>query len=205
MFSTDRNTQEFWDLKLNIKTFNKILRKSIRIAKSKYYKKCFLLYKGEMKDTWNMINEVLNNTVKKKSFPEYVMVDGVSIKDNLLIANHFNKYYVNIGLKLVNEINSPANTNFMVFSINKTNTIFTFSPIDEEYTGKLLDCLKNKTSCGVDMISNKLLKTLKPVLTGPLTIIINQSLSKGIFPSILKTAKVIPLFKSGPKHDFHKL
>ena len=40
-----------------------------------------------------------------------------------------------------------------------------------------------------------LLKKVKNILCDPITLIINQSLNTGIFPSKLKKAKVIPLFK----------
>ena len=44
-------------------------------------------------------------------------------------------------------------------------------------------------------MSTKFLKTLVPVLLRPLTLIINQSLTTGIFPDQLKIAKVLPIHK----------
>ena len=60
---------------------------------------------------------------------------------------------------------------------------------------EILNNLKPKQSCGYDGISTKLLMTCKLEICKPLTLIINQSLSTGIFPDSLKVAKVIPLFK----------
>ena len=57
--------------------------------------------------------------------------------------------------------------------------------------------LKNKNPSGVDEISNKLLKAIGTELSKPLAIIINQCLLTGIFPDLLKIAKVKPLFKRG--------
>ena len=37
----------------------------------------------------------------------------------------------------------------------------------------------------------------------PLTCIINQSLKTGRFPSKLKVAKIIPIFKKDDEHDFN--
>ena len=62
--------------------------------------------------------------------------------------------------------------------------------------------LKPKQSCGHDGISTKLLKTCKHAICKPLTLIINQILSTGIFPDNIKVAKVIPLFKKGDKALF---
>ena len=64
---------------------------------------------------------------------------------------------------------------------------------------KLIESLPSKTSYGVDSISNTLLKDLKNELVIPLTILINKSLEKGIFPDRMKGALVIPLFKSNER------
>ena len=69
-------------------------------------------------------------------------------------------------------------------------------PIDESKTRKLIEHLKNKTSTGIDGISNKLIKTAVNELVSPLTIVINQMLNTGVFPNQLKISKVIPKYKS---------
>ena len=72
---------------------------------------------------------------------------------------------------------------------------FTFELITEETTMEILNNLKPKPSCGYDGISTNLLKTCKLEICKSLTLIINQTLSTGIFPDSLKVAKVIPLYK----------
>ena len=57
--------------------------------------------------------------------------------------------------------------------------------------------MENKTSCGVDGISNSLLKSIKSEIVQPVTVLINQMLTTGIFPDKLKIAKVVPLYKKG--------
>ena len=46
-------------------------------------------------------------------------------------------------------------------------------------------------------MSNNLLKLIKNEICESVMLIINQSLTTGIFPNKLKIAKVIPLFKKG--------
>ena len=70
-----------------------------------------------------------------------------------------------------------------------------FNSIIEKSVLHIIDNLKPKTSTGVDGNSNKLLKFEKCGIAKPLTIIINQMLSVGIFPDLLKISKVIPLDK----------
>ena len=56
---------------------------------------------------------------------------------------------------------------------------------------------KNSYSMGEDNLSINLLKKCINFIIAPLTYIINYSLNEGIFPNILKIAKVIPIFKKG--------
>ena len=53
-----------------------------------------------------------------------------------------------------------------------------------------------KNNSGFDNLSNQLLKKLLPAFLTPLEIIVNKSLSEGVSPTEIKTADVVPLFKS---------
>ena len=63
--------------------------------------------------------------------------------------------------------------------------------------------MQNKRSSGPDGISSVMIKHVGHLLAPVLTIAINQSLKSGVFPSALKVARVIPLFKNkGEASDF---
>ena len=64
----------------------------------------------------------------------------------------------------------------------------------------MIASLLNKTSSGHDSVSNTLLKALNESIPYPLSIIFNQSLNQGVFPDLMKHAKVIPLYK-GQQED----
>ncbi len=53
-----------------------------------------------MKKMWKTLNEVLNKTTKRKTFPDYFNSCDEQISDKLEIANCFNSSFVNIGKKL---------------------------------------------------------------------------------------------------------
>ena len=59
--------------------------------------------------------------------------------------------------------------------------------------------LLNKNSCGIDGISQKVLKTILPDIRNTLIKLINDSIKESKYPSGLKTAKIIPLFKNGDR------
>ena len=72
---------------------------------------------------------------------------------------------------------------------------FKFDKVEESHVITIIDKIQSKSSCGVDGICTKLLKNIKLEISKPLTLIINQSISTGIFPEQLKIAKVIYLYK----------
>ena len=85
---------------------------------------------------------------------------------------------------------------------NQTIHKFTFKPISEDTTINIIHRMHPKSSSGKDGISTILLKTIKHEICKPVTTILNQSLSTGIFPDKLKVAKVKLLFKKGDNTNF---
>ena len=64
-----------------------------------------------------------------------------------------------------------------------------FEIIDGNATIKAIDYIDNKPSSGQDSISNVLLKYSKLKISKPLTLIINEMITTGIFPDSLKLKK----------------
>lgn len=62
---------------------------------------------------------------------------------------------------------------------------------------------KSKTSTDSDGIDMCIVKKTIDCIIKPLSYIFNLSLSTGVFPERMKTAKVIPLFKSDDRHEFN--
>ena len=73
-------------------------------------------------------------------------------------------------------------------------------PVTRDEVISVIHKFAPKKSAGHDLISTNLLKEIYPLIAEPLSLIINQALSTGIFPSKLKIAKVIPLHKKTEKY-----
>ena len=141
-----------------------------------------------------MISDTLKRNRKSKSQAEFIYENHV-IRDTDEIVNHFNDYFINIARTLSQQI-QPTHS-FNNYLNNNSMLRFKFQPVDQNYISQLIDKLKNKASYGHDNISTKLIKSAKKVLTKPLTLLVNQMLNSGQFPSELKISRVKPLFKNG--------
>ena len=74
------------------------------------------------------------------------------------------------------------------------NSIY-LSEVTSEEINNILKSLKNGAA-GYDELNACLLKHISPFITEPLKYLSNLSLSEGIFPTELKLANVIPLYKA---------
>lgn len=84
---------------------------------------------------------------------------------------------------------------------NRNNTNMIVYPTFAKEIQNVIQTLKDG-SAGWDAISSRVIKLTYSSFITPLTHIMNLSLLKGVFPSELKIAKVIPLFKSGDSMSF---
>ena len=140
----------------------------------------------------------------QNKFPAHFNINEKQITDKKEIAENVNNFFKYIGPKLANELDPIGKPDFKSYlNIDKLITVFKFTPIEEEETKTIIKNLKPKNSSGHHSISLILLKASINSIAKPLTCIINQSLKTGRFPSKLKVATNIPIFKKGDEHDFN--
>ena len=75
------------------------------------------------------------------------------------------------------------------------------SPVTENEVENVVNKLKGKFSTGFDEIPEALVKHCSHYIAKPLTHLFNLSFKFGIFPDLMKKAKISPLFKKGDKQD----
>lgn len=148
------------------------------------------------KMAWNIVNEQRTSKVVKKE--EIKLVHNQSnIDDPAQIAGILNEYYIN----LPKTVSKDSGTRNFEPSYNKCKDSLFLSPVTPDKLLTIIYSLKNKSSAGLDGVSNILLKKIAHNIVIPLAHAINLSLEVGIFPNVLKPSKVVPLFKSGDKLD----
>ena len=119
-----------------------------------------------------------------------------------MIANSMAKFFANVGKKFAQKIPTPKKSVQEYLRVLQSNhsSLFLY-PSDIKELKSLISQLPQKNSHGYDEISNIMLKNIANEIAQPLMILINQSLEDGKFPSAMKLAEVVPLFKSKDRSD----
>ena len=105
------------------------------MAKCKYNADQFEKNKSNIRHTWSTIKEILSKKRNKKDFPHYFKLSDQHISDPMAIANHFNKFFANIGPELSKNLHS--NSKKTVSSYMKQTIISSLS-ISNVWIRKLL-------------------------------------------------------------------
>ena len=149
-----------------------------------------------MKQLWSGIKSV--TSIRKSSNVNVISKlkdqNGNITSDPAVIANIFNKYFVNVSRDITKNlpISNKSPVNFM--ADRNGNSFFT-APSTPYEISDIISTLKSGKSLGPNSIPMKILKSLSSLISSPLSQIINESFQSGVFPDKLKLAKVIPLFK----------
>lgn len=121
------------------------------------------------------------------------------------VANELNNYFLSIVDKLDINTKKPSHFDLIEYkecfkTVASIKSMFVY-PVSKEDIVNVIKTLKTGTSPGIDNISSLLVKNIFINVVDVLQYLINLSFEKGIFPEKLKEAVVIPLFKSGSKHE----
>ena len=132
------------------------------------------------------------------------LIDKALTTNEKGIANHFNTFSTSIAKKVVKKI-PPTHNNFQNSPKNQIEMSFFIGPVDIKETENIINSLQKNKASGPHSPPIKVLNKSKKQLSATLTYLINLAFEAGIFPIILKTAKVIPIFKNGDQEDFTSL
>ena len=178
--------------------FNKLRRK----AKEMYYYTLLEKHKGDIRNTWNIMNSVIGRARDKTSISDTFIINDKRENSEKIISNSFCDYFTNIGKSFADKI-PPAQHSYKWYMKSKRNLRSMYMiPTESDEISKIIKSLKTKKSTGHDNISITMLKSLHSELSKPLASIINMSLVKGIIPNTMKLAKVIPIYKAKNKELF---
>ena len=180
---------------------NKILILS-RLSKKLYYHNYFSQNLTNMKNTWAGINSLINN--KRKDFKRISSIihpdSKVRTNDRSEISNIFNNFFSSVGPNLASKLPS-TNREFTDYMSGNFDKSFFFNPVvASEIETEILSIPLNEAH-GLYSCPTRILRSVRHILSKPLADIMNKSVSQDVYPSKLKHAKVIPVYKSEDETD----
>ena len=177
------------------KTFRNRLNHVMRISERSYYQNKIIEYQSNLRKSWKVINSVINRKKRSNMKNDYMNINGLRTDDPVAIANHFNKFFTEVGHNLDKKIQTTLTNPLQYITSRQENTLFLIPCTNEEIT-KIINNLK-RCATGWDGIPAAIIQENKEIFSNNLTHIINLSLAQGVFPTELKLANLIPIFKAG--------
>ncbi|CAG2184882.1 unnamed protein product [Mytilus edulis] len=178
----------------------------IENSKKNYYKNMVKDSK-DSKSLWKCLHS-LNPKFKKSPHELATDENNTTTNDKKSIADTFNTFFTSCAEELreqrdITSIDKADFNNLSKFIKNQLkqqkHEKFTIPPIKiNELFDELIKLDVNKSS-GTDNIGPQILKISAPCIASPLTYIFNRMIDTGIYPSLLKNAKVTPVYKDGDK------
>ena len=147
---------------------------------------------------WRGIKKIISSNNSNHTFPTAITVNNEAITNPSDIANTFNNYFAKVAIDIQSSIRFSKKKYYDYLPLLNIESLF-LTPTDSTEVSNIIFSLNQNKSDGPNSIPIKILKLLNKDISDQLAILFNQSFSSGIFPSILKTSKIIPIYRKGSK------
>jgi len=185
--------------KNNFITYRNKFKTLKKKAEQFYYATEFQKHSNNLKKQWNIIRSILK-TDNKTCRIDLIDTNGVMIEDDETMANKFNNYFASLPQNLAEKIPTSPNTYDKYMKTSCTNSLALYLTTPDEIIN-ISHTIKATHSSGLDGIDPTIALAYIKLVAKPLAEIINCSLTTGIVPFELKSAKIVPIFKQGKKED----
>jgi hypothetical protein len=168
----------------------------LRQCKQKYYNDNLIKNKHNVKRSWQLLKEAANLN-KNTSKVDKINKNGNILTDPTEIAEEFNEFFTDIGIKISESVRpTNAKPEDYMPNLQDINNL-ELGNTNQVHICDIIKSLQPKSSCDIEGISTKLLKSLATEISWPLAHIFNLSLTTGVFPAKLKSSRTVPIFKAG--------
>ncbi len=151
--------------------------------------------KGDPKVLWELANQALGKA-SRTPLPASLLINGSPTGGKAEMAEAMNSFYIDKINKLRAKLpkDKPA-----PLSKSPPKARFKFSFANAAKITKIIQGLSNTTALGNDAIPTTVLKLGADCLAGPVSHLVNRSLSNSRVPTGFKEGRVIPIFKGKGK------
>ena len=185
----------------NYKKYRNLLSTPMKKSKQTYYDKYFLKSWNNIKNTRKGIKSLVSLKTKPSSLPIVLSLEsGDTISNPYDIANTFNNYFASIA-ETTKRSTKYSHKHFSDYLSNESSSTIFLQPTEKKEIANIISSLNSNKASGPNSIPYRILFLLKNEISKQLADLFNLSFKTGVFPSVLKTATVIPVFKKDSKLD----
>ena len=176
---------------INVYTnYKNCLMKILKHTEKKYYEN--KIKNNNIKNTWRTLNKVIGNNKKSGTIIDNKLTD-------LQNANMFNSYFSNIGVELNKNI--PYSNQNIYENITSNKSSIFIKPVSSIEIENIVYNCDSKYSTDSHDFNFFLIRNIILSISNILSILFNKCIENGVYPDVLKTSKVIILYKKGNKND----
>ena len=187
------------DMEYLYKKFRNKVVSEIKKSKNEYYVEYFTKHKTNRKILWSGIRSIINFKSNIGSSISCLLIMVLKLRILNKWLTYLNNVFVNTAKK-INENIPRTKKSPLEYLSSQNESSFFISPASHEEIEVIINSLKSGKAAGPHRIPIYLLEILSEYIAVPLCDIVNESFSSGIFPDMMKLAKVIPLHeKNSPK------
>ena len=178
-------------IKHSYNLFRNRITREIKKSKRKYSKEFFEGNLNNMKKTWQGIKQIININNKTDAQINQLCHKGKQISSNEEMAKTFNDFFTEIGPQLDKEIpQSKRPRGCKIYLNSRIPNSFLSSTTNPQEISDIINNFDDSKASGPCSVPIKLLKVARHELSNPFSEICNTSFTEGIFPEIIKVAKV---------------
>ena len=141
---------------------------------------------------------MINVSKKSSTKINKIIHNNQHITDNKDIADTISNFYTNVGSSLEAKIPQPKKS-FREYLGNSNHRPISLNECSLDEVVKLINNISISKACGPFSIPTKILKEFSNILSPIITVLVNKSLREGVFPKLLKSALVCPIYKKSDK------
>ena len=180
--------------------YRNMLNKIIKNTQREHYQNLIKQHNNNCTGLWKTLGSIISKKNRQSNITK-LKINNKITNNPEQIANGINDFFTNIGPELANKFQNTNEMGFMKFMEKSYTHSMYMQETNSNEVNKLIDKLDSKKSPGFDELSAKFLQLCAPSISEPLANIFNASISKGVYPDLLKIARVTPIYKKGVKSD----
>ena len=171
-------------------------------SKQAYYNKYFERNWKNIKKTWKEIKSLISLKAVASHVPTVLSLDnGDTITNPSDIANTFNNYFASIAETTKKSI-KYSHKHFSDYLSNETSSTIFLQLTNQEEIATIISSFNSNKASGPNSIPYRISFLLTNEISKQLADLFNLSFTTGVFPSVLKTVKVVPVLEKDSTLDY---